>query len=93
MEMEKAKEAAEKEQYRMEVAASLSPEPTTQGDDITIIRFRLPKGKQLERKFLVGTPLKALEPPASSNLDSLGLLFRCCSTTWWWRGTPCRNTK
>lgn len=58
IEMEKAKEAAEKEQYRMEVAASLSPEPTSHGDDITIIRFRLPKGKQLERKFLVGTPLK-----------------------------------
>lgn len=57
--MEKAQEDAKREAYRKQVEANLPPEPTmSEGDSITKIRFRLPKGEHLERNFQVTTPLK-----------------------------------
>lgn len=59
IELEKAEEEAKREAYRKQVEASLPPEPTmSEGDTITKIRFRLPKGENLERNFHIGTPLK-----------------------------------
>lgn len=59
IEMEKAQEDAKREAYRKQVEANLPPEPTmSEGDSITKIRFRLPKGENLERNFQVATPLK-----------------------------------
>lgn len=59
IEFEKAQEEAKREAYRKQVEASLPPEPTmSEGDTITKIRFRLPKGEHLERTFQVSTPLK-----------------------------------
>ncbi|XP_057654050.1 FAS-associated factor 1 [Diorhabda carinulata] len=61
LESEKALSDAKKEAYRKEVEASLPPEPALgQGDSITKIRFRLPKGDHLERRFPTNTPLKVL---------------------------------
>lgn len=59
MESEKAEEEAKKERYRLEVEASLPPEPPEgSGDSMTKIRFRLPKGENLERRFTSDTRLK-----------------------------------
>lgn len=59
MESEKAEEEAKKERYRLEVEASLPPEPPEgSGDSMTKIRFRLPKGENLERRFTTDTKLK-----------------------------------
>lgn len=59
IELEKAEEEAKREAYRKQVEASLPPEPTlSEGDTITKIRFRLPKGENLERNFHIGTSLK-----------------------------------
>lgn len=59
IEEEKAFEEAKREAFRKQVEASLPPEPTmSQGDNLTKIRFRLPKGQHLERVFQVQTPLK-----------------------------------
>lgn len=55
-ETEKAEEEARKEAYRKEVEANLPSEPKE--GDITKIRFRLPNGQNLERRFLATTPLK-----------------------------------
>lgn len=61
IENEKANELARKEAYRKELEASLPAEPTLdQGDNITKIRFRLPNGDNLERRFLATTTLKIL---------------------------------
>lgn len=59
IELEKAQEEAKREAFRKQVEASLPPEPTmSEGDNLTKIRFRLPKGENLERVFQIGTPLK-----------------------------------
>lgn len=59
LENEKAESEAKKEAYRRQVEASLPAEPIVgQGDVITKIRFRLPKGENIERKFQADTPLK-----------------------------------
>lgn len=61
VESEKAEEEAKKERYRLEVEASLPPEPPEgSGDSMTKIRFRLPKGENLERRFTTDTKLKVL---------------------------------
>ncbi|KAF2904052.1 hypothetical protein ILUMI_02149 [Ignelater luminosus] len=60
VETEKVEEAARKEAYRKQVEAALPPEPLDQGDNIAKIRFRLPKGESLERRFQANTPLKVL---------------------------------
>ncbi|KAF5300903.1 hypothetical protein FQR65_LT09066 [Abscondita terminalis] len=61
VESEKEEEAARKEAHRKQVEASLPPEPTMdQGDNIAKIRFRLPKGENLERRFQASSPLKVL---------------------------------
>nr|WMZ41597.1 FADD protein [Altica viridicyanea] len=61
LECERAISEAKKEAFRKEVEASLPPEPPLgQGDSITKIRFRLPKGEHLERRFQANTPLKIL---------------------------------
>lgn len=60
-ETEKAQEAARREAHRQEVEASLPPEPELeQGDSIAKIKFRLPAGQHLERRFLASTPLRVL---------------------------------
>lgn len=58
VETEKEEEAARKEAYRIQVEAGLPAEPLDQGDNIAKIRFRLPKGENLERRFQASTPLK-----------------------------------
>lgn len=58
LESEKAEEEAKKEAHRKQVAANLPPEPLENQGDITKIRFRLPKGEHIERRFLASTPLK-----------------------------------
>lgn len=56
---EKEEEAAKKEAIRTAVLASLPPEPNLdQGDNIIRVRFRLPKGNNLERRFEANMPLK-----------------------------------
>ncbi|KAK5649011.1 hypothetical protein RI129_003903 [Pyrocoelia pectoralis] len=60
VETEMVEEAARKEAFRVQVEASLPPEPMDQGDNIAKIRFRLPKGENLERRFKASTPLKVL---------------------------------
>lgn len=60
VETEKEEEAARKEAYRIQVEAGLPAEPLDQGDNIAKIRFRLPKGENLERRFQASTPLKVL---------------------------------
>ncbi|CAH1169526.1 unnamed protein product [Phaedon cochleariae] len=60
-ENEQAETAAKKEAFRKQVEASLPPEPPLdQGDSITKIRFRLPKGENIERRFQANTQLKIL---------------------------------
>jgi hypothetical protein len=52
---------ARKEAYRKKVEASLPSEPPlSQGDGIAKIRFRLPNGESIERRFQANTPLKVL---------------------------------
>lgn len=59
IEFQQAKEAAEKEALRQQVEAILPPEPPAeQADGTTKIRFRLPKGDNLERRFLANASLK-----------------------------------
>lgn len=61
MESEKAEELAKRERHRQQVEATLPPEPLEgSGDSITKIRFRLPKGETLNRRFTNKTPLKVL---------------------------------
>ncbi|KAG5894965.1 hypothetical protein JTB14_023313 [Gonioctena quinquepunctata] len=61
LESEKAETDAKREAHRKEVEANLPPEPPLdQGDSITKIRFRLPKGENLERRFQANTSLKVL---------------------------------
>jgi hypothetical protein len=61
IENEKAQELARKEAYRKKVEASLPSEPPlSQGDGIAKIRFRLPNGESIERRFQANTPLKVL---------------------------------
>ncbi|XP_060519665.1 FAS-associated factor 1 [Cylas formicarius] len=59
LENEKAESEARKEAHRRKVEAGLPPEPPL-GDDITKIRFRLPKGVNIERRFSADTPLQVL---------------------------------
>lgn len=59
LESEKADLEAKKEAHRKKVEASLPPEPPLdQGDNITKIRVRLPKGEYIERRFEADAPLK-----------------------------------
>lgn len=59
LESEKAETEAKKEAHRKKVEASLPSEPPLdQGDNITKIRVRLPKGEYIERRFQANTPLK-----------------------------------
>ncbi|KAL5244435.1 hypothetical protein ACI65C_011845 [Semiaphis heraclei] len=51
--------AAEKEAIRQRIVASLPAEPET-GDQVAKIRFRLPLGKFLERRFLASDNLQVL---------------------------------
>lgn len=61
LESEKAETEAKKEAHRKKVEASLPPEPPLdQGDNITKIKVRLPKGEYIERRFQASTPLKVL---------------------------------
>ncbi|KAL3288468.1 hypothetical protein HHI36_002913 [Cryptolaemus montrouzieri] len=63
LESEQAEEMRRKEAYRIEVEKALPSEPPLgQGDkeSITQIRFRLPKGQYLERRFHITAPLKVL---------------------------------
>ncbi|GJQ73488.1 putative FAS-associated factor [Trypoxylus dichotomus] len=61
IENEKANELARKEAHRKQLEANLPAEPMLdQGDNITKIRFRLPNGDNLERRFLATTTLKIL---------------------------------
>lgn len=61
IENERAQELARKEAHRKEVEASLPSEPPlSQGDGIAKIRFRLPNGDSIERRFDAKTPLKVL---------------------------------
>lgn len=59
LESQKAETEAKKEAHRKKVEAGLPPEPPLdQGDNITKIRVRLPKGEYIERRFQAHTPLK-----------------------------------
>lgn len=59
IETEKAEVLAKKEAHRKKVQVSLPPEPPqNQGDGITKIRFRLPNGQNIERRFHANTPLQ-----------------------------------
>lgn len=79
IELEKAQEEAKREAYRKQVEASLPPEPTlSEGDTITKIRFRLPKGENLERNFQVTTPLKVKKYSLFYQFCHLFSVFRCC---------------
>lgn len=61
VESQKAEEKAKRERHRQEVEATLPPEPTEgSGDSIAKIRFRLPKGETIDRRFTNKTPLKVL---------------------------------
>lgn len=53
-------EKQRKEAHRLQVEANLPPEPSQDQADITKIRFRLPLGNHLERRFYTTTPLKVL---------------------------------
>lgn len=59
LESEQAAEAAKREANRERVRASLPPEPAAeQAEGVAKIRFRLPEGENLERRFLANTQLK-----------------------------------
>ncbi|XP_018334151.1 FAS-associated factor 1 [Agrilus planipennis] len=58
--LEKAEEAAKREAHRKTVEASLPLEPAQNESDITKIRFRLPGGQNIERRFLGNDPLQVL---------------------------------
>lgn len=60
IENEKAETAAKKEAYRKEVEARLPSEPSAGLGEQTKIRFRLPKGLNIERRFSAESPLKVL---------------------------------
>ncbi|KAL1513565.1 hypothetical protein ABEB36_002962 [Hypothenemus hampei] len=60
IENEKAETAARKEAHRREVESRLPPEPAVGQGEQTKIRFRLPKGENVERRFSADTPLKVL---------------------------------
>lgn len=60
IEREVAQKEAEREAHRRIIEASLPPEPPIDDnniDSITKIRFRLPKGENIERRFHVDTSL------------------------------------
>lgn len=61
-ESEHAEELRKKEEHRSQVEKELPPEPPLdQGDkDIIKIRFRLPQGKSMERRFHINSPVKIL---------------------------------
>lgn len=61
VETAQAETKAKKERRRQQVIATLPAEPAEgSGDGITKIRFRLPKGVSLERRFKQETPLQVL---------------------------------
>lgn len=60
IENEQAETAAKKEAHRKEVEARLPTEPPAGQGEQTKIRFRLPKGVNIERRFTADTPLKVL---------------------------------
>lgn len=59
IESQERQAAAEKEAIRQRIVASLPPEPEP-GDQVAKIRFRLPLGKFLERRFLASDNLQVL---------------------------------
>ncbi|KAF7270815.1 fas associated factor casp isoform X1 [Rhynchophorus ferrugineus] len=60
IENEKAESAAKKEAHRKEVEARLPSEPPAGQGEQTKIRFRLPKGVNIERRFPAESPLQVL---------------------------------
>lgn len=60
IENEQAASAAKKEAHRKEVEARLPIEPAIGHGEQTKIRFRLPKGVNIERRFAAETPLRVL---------------------------------
>ncbi|XP_017775062.1 PREDICTED: FAS-associated factor 1 isoform X2 [Nicrophorus vespilloides] len=60
VENEIAVETARREDHRLKVEQSLPEEPAPGTSNITKIRFRLPTGDNLERRFYINTPLKVL---------------------------------
>ncbi|XP_066262554.1 FAS-associated factor 1 [Euwallacea similis] len=60
IENEKAETAARKEAIRKEVESRLPLEPPSGQGEQTKIRFRLPKGENVERRFTADTPLRVL---------------------------------
>ncbi|GLH13726.1 hypothetical protein R5R35_009544 [Gryllus longicercus] len=60
-EIRRQEEEQLREAHRLEVQSKLPQEPSEDGgDDITKIRFRLPKGETIVRRFSAVTPLKVL---------------------------------
>lgn len=60
IESQERQAAAEKEANRQRIVASLPAEPEISNDQVTKIRFRLPIGKFLERRFLASDNLQVL---------------------------------
>lgn len=60
IESQERQAAAEKEAIRQRIVASLPAEPEISNDQVTKIRFRLPIGKFLERRFLASDNLQVL---------------------------------
>ncbi|XP_050305515.1 FAS-associated factor 1 [Anthonomus grandis grandis] len=60
IENELAETAARKEAHRQEVEGRLPVEPPVGAGEQTKIRFRLPEGENIERRFTADTPLRVL---------------------------------
>lgn len=60
IETARAEELAKKESNRQVVLARLPPEPPATVEGITKIRFRVPKGENLERRFKQDAQLQTL---------------------------------
>lgn len=60
IENERAETAAKKEAHRKEVESRLPVEPPAGEGEQTKIRFRLPKGENVERRFSADNPLRVL---------------------------------
>lgn len=58
IENERAETAAKKEAHRKEVESRLPVEPPAGEGEQTKIRFRLPKGENVERRFSADNPLR-----------------------------------
>lgn len=58
IESEQAELEAKREAIRMAAECALPPEPAAGGDGIAVIRFRIPSGEILTRRFLADSPLR-----------------------------------